>query len=210
MRSADRERGLCDPIEHARVSRRLAPRRNGPRRRGFGGGESGIRTHGTFRYTRFPSVRLKPLGHLSGSLVLLSGGGLRPRCRASSEGSARRPRSRRRGECNSAECAGHPARRPSGCDGRSRAARRARVRAGRSRAADARGPAAAHLGPSRSATRPARGRSPQSRRAGRRSASRPRRADGSTAWRSRRRPLGRCRPPGRGSRSRSRRRARRR
>ena len=24
------------------------------------GGESGIRTHGTFRYTRFPSVRLKP------------------------------------------------------------------------------------------------------------------------------------------------------
>jgi hypothetical protein len=30
------------------------------------GGESGIRTHGTLRYTRFPSVRLKPLGHLSG------------------------------------------------------------------------------------------------------------------------------------------------
>ena len=30
------------------------------------GGESGIRTHGTFQYTRFPSVRLKPLGHLSG------------------------------------------------------------------------------------------------------------------------------------------------
>ena len=29
------------------------------------GGESGIRTHGTFQYTRFPSVRLKPLGHLS-------------------------------------------------------------------------------------------------------------------------------------------------
>ena len=29
------------------------------------GGESGIRTHGTFRYTRFPSVRLQPLGHLS-------------------------------------------------------------------------------------------------------------------------------------------------
>lgn len=30
------------------------------------GGESGIRTHGTlFTYTRFPSVRLKPLGHLS-------------------------------------------------------------------------------------------------------------------------------------------------
>ncbi len=33
----------------------------------LGGGESGIRTHGTLRYTRFPSVRLKPLGHLSGS-----------------------------------------------------------------------------------------------------------------------------------------------
>jgi hypothetical protein len=34
------------------------------------GGESGIRTHGTLRYTRFPSVRLKPLGHLSrGSLA---------------------------------------------------------------------------------------------------------------------------------------------
>src|ERR1700723_1003953 len=32
------------------------------------GGESGIRTHGTLRYTRFPSVRLKPLGHLSRSL----------------------------------------------------------------------------------------------------------------------------------------------
>src|SRR3954447_16297343 len=32
-----------------------------------GGGESGIRTHGTLlTYTRFPSVRLKPLGHLSG------------------------------------------------------------------------------------------------------------------------------------------------
>jgi CheY-like chemotaxis protein len=30
-----------------------------------GGGESGIRTHGTLlTYTRFPSVRLKPLGHL--------------------------------------------------------------------------------------------------------------------------------------------------
>jgi plasmid stabilization system protein ParE len=32
---------------------------------GLSGGESGIRTHGTLRYTRFPSVRLKPLGHLS-------------------------------------------------------------------------------------------------------------------------------------------------
>src|SRR3954470_6805792 len=34
--------------------------------RQIGGGESGIRTHGTrLTYTRFPSVRLKPLGHLS-------------------------------------------------------------------------------------------------------------------------------------------------
>lgn len=35
------------------------------------GGESGIRTHGTLlTYTRFPSVRLKPLGHLSVPLIL--------------------------------------------------------------------------------------------------------------------------------------------
>ena len=34
------------------------------------GGESEIRTHGTLRYTRFPSVRLKPLGHLSRSVNL--------------------------------------------------------------------------------------------------------------------------------------------
>jgi hypothetical protein len=30
-----------------------------------GGGETGIRTLDTLRYTRFPSVRLQPLGHLS-------------------------------------------------------------------------------------------------------------------------------------------------
>ncbi len=29
------------------------------------GGETGIRTLDTLRYTRFPSVRLQPLGHLS-------------------------------------------------------------------------------------------------------------------------------------------------
>src|SRR5690349_4428923 len=29
------------------------------------GGERGIRTLGTFRYTRFPIVLLRPLGHLS-------------------------------------------------------------------------------------------------------------------------------------------------
>ena len=38
-------------------------------RYGYLGGESGIRTHGTLlTYTRFPSVRLKPLGHLSAAL----------------------------------------------------------------------------------------------------------------------------------------------
>src|SRR5438552_3130901 len=31
------------------------------------GGEGGIRTHDTLPYTRFPSVRLRPLGHLSRS-----------------------------------------------------------------------------------------------------------------------------------------------
>jgi hypothetical protein len=35
-------------------------------RRRLNGGESGIRTHGRLPYTRFPSVRLRPLGHLSG------------------------------------------------------------------------------------------------------------------------------------------------
>ena len=39
----------------------------------IGGGERGIRTLGTFRYTRFPSVRLKPLGHLSESFSWLAG-----------------------------------------------------------------------------------------------------------------------------------------
>jgi hypothetical protein len=32
---------------------------------GIYGGETGIRTLDTLRYTRFPSVRLQPLGHLS-------------------------------------------------------------------------------------------------------------------------------------------------
>jgi hypothetical protein len=32
------------------------------------GGETGIRTLDTLRYTRFPSVRLQPLGHLSAGL----------------------------------------------------------------------------------------------------------------------------------------------
>ena len=33
------------------------------------GGECGIRTHGRFPYTRFPSVRLRPLGQLSAVLA---------------------------------------------------------------------------------------------------------------------------------------------
>ena len=37
------------------------------------GGESGIRTHGRLPHTRFPSVRLRPLGHLSGNLRDLDG-----------------------------------------------------------------------------------------------------------------------------------------
>jgi hypothetical protein len=40
--------------------------------RGFSGscgGETGIRTLDTLRYTRFPSVRLQPLGHLSASIA---------------------------------------------------------------------------------------------------------------------------------------------
>ena len=36
------------------------------------GGEGGIRTLGRVNYTRFPSVRLKPLGHLSESLFIFS------------------------------------------------------------------------------------------------------------------------------------------
>ena len=35
------------------------------------GGETGIRTLDTLRYTRFPSVRLQPLGHLSAPQNLL-------------------------------------------------------------------------------------------------------------------------------------------
>ena len=34
------------------------------------GGEGGIRTPGTFRFTRFPSVRNRPLCHLSGIKTL--------------------------------------------------------------------------------------------------------------------------------------------
>ena len=36
------------------------------------GGESGIRTHGTLlAYTRFPGVHLRPLGHLSCTVMSL-------------------------------------------------------------------------------------------------------------------------------------------
>jgi hypothetical protein len=40
---------------------------------GIYGGETGIRTLDTLRYTRFPSVRLQPLGHLSCSLTVFCG-----------------------------------------------------------------------------------------------------------------------------------------
>jgi hypothetical protein len=33
------------------------------------GGQTGIRTLDTLRYTRFPSVRLQPLGHLSAQVA---------------------------------------------------------------------------------------------------------------------------------------------
>src|SRR4051812_26689419 len=36
------------------------------------GGERGIRTLGTFRYTRFPIVLLRPLGHLSSGYLGLA------------------------------------------------------------------------------------------------------------------------------------------
>ncbi len=36
------------------------------------GGEGGIRTHGTLPHTRFPSVLLRPLGHLSAQIIVLS------------------------------------------------------------------------------------------------------------------------------------------
>ena len=47
------------------------------------GGEEGIRTLGTFRYTRFPVVHLRPLGHLSRAVaprdVMIVQAGQRPR-----------------------------------------------------------------------------------------------------------------------------------
>jgi hypothetical protein len=47
------------------------------------GGESGIRTHGTLlTYTRFPSVRLKPLGHLSEALDFTAAKKKKPACAA--------------------------------------------------------------------------------------------------------------------------------
>ena len=49
------------------------------RKRRQNGGERGIRTLGTSRYTRFPSVRLKPLGHLSGTLGWRRGRDSNPR-----------------------------------------------------------------------------------------------------------------------------------
>ena len=56
-------------------NRRTCPQRRHPdamslRKEGLlNGGECGIRTHGRFPYTRFPSVRLRPLGQLSAVLA---------------------------------------------------------------------------------------------------------------------------------------------
>jgi hypothetical protein len=49
------------------------------------GGERGIRTLGTFQYTRFPSVRLKPLGHLSGKFFIARRGRIGSRRRGKRE-----------------------------------------------------------------------------------------------------------------------------
>ena len=42
---------------------------------GMDGGERGIRTPGKLPHTRFPSVHLKPLGHLSFSIPINQSGG---------------------------------------------------------------------------------------------------------------------------------------
>lgn len=55
------KRPIC--AEFPRLTRALL---NGLRKTSENGGECGIRTHGRLPYTRFPSVRLRPLGQLSG------------------------------------------------------------------------------------------------------------------------------------------------
>jgi hypothetical protein len=45
---------------------------------GYNGGEGGIRTRDTLlEYTHFPGERLRPLGHLSANVSVLSGAGLK-------------------------------------------------------------------------------------------------------------------------------------
>src|SRR4051812_22461245 len=79
--------GPATPAPRTPAGLRRGPRDPAPARFVFGtplciraqrtsrciGGEGGIRTHDTLPYTRFPSVRLRPLGHLS----ISSGGRLR-------------------------------------------------------------------------------------------------------------------------------------
>ena len=66
-----RARAPAKYLRPSRLNGGEEPSAKPPRRR-RGGGESGIRTHGTLPYTRFPSVRLQPLGHLSGNLLRAS------------------------------------------------------------------------------------------------------------------------------------------
>ena len=56
------------------------------------GGESGIRTHGRLPYTRFPSVRLRPLGHLSEILRTSDGRPAMPRVSGRGRAARRLPR----------------------------------------------------------------------------------------------------------------------
>src|SRR5205823_5822587 len=54
------------PMDGLSGAKEGVPRLSGPPLNG----ESGIRTHGGVTHTRFPSVLLKPLGHLSKGLML--------------------------------------------------------------------------------------------------------------------------------------------
>src|SRR5919201_6607000 len=53
------------PLISNQVPSAARPALRKPQLHNIVGGEGGIRTHDTFPYTRFPSVRLRPLGHLS-------------------------------------------------------------------------------------------------------------------------------------------------
>src|SRR5919201_182634 len=58
------------PLISNQVPSAARPALRKPQLHNIVGGEGGIRTHDTFPYTRFPSVRLRPLGHLSSYFVL--------------------------------------------------------------------------------------------------------------------------------------------